>query len=225
MDPKPVLSVLKSVATEVARSYPPYVMADDVESELIVWLYKNKDSIESMIRNNLDENAWQGKLAVTARKVAITYASNEKADAEGQGREAGYQYTVAKLRDLLPDVFNYDDWQTFGQSGDGQPRGKAIVSHGNTRTAELIDIKRAVEALPEEIQYTLELFYGQGFTGAQVAAQTDTSLETTKKRIQRAVQALQKALGPKDRQAYYSRREVRSNAAWRADVSTAYEGD
>lgn len=223
MDPKPVLGVLKRVATEVARAFPPYVMADDVESELIVWLYKNKDSIEMMISK--DPEGWQAKLAATARKVATAYASNEKADAEGQGREAGYLYSIHKLRNLLPDVFNYEDWQTFGQSGDGQPRGKAIVSHGNSRTAELIDIKRAVEALPESIQYTLELYYGRGLTAAAVATETESTLETTKKRIQRAVMALQKALGAQDRQAHYSRRTVRSNAAWQADTSHDYSGD
>lgn len=223
MDPKLVLGVLKRVATEVARAYPPYVMADDVESELIVWLYQNKSSIEAMV--DADAEGWQAKLAATARKVATTYASNEKLDAEGQGRESGYLYSIHKLRDLLPDVFNYEDWQTFGQSGDGQPRGKAIVSHGNNRTAELIDIKRAVEELPDLIQETLELYYGQGLSVATVAKETDSNLETTKKRLQRAVQALQKALGPQDKQAYYNRRTVRSNAAWNADNSHTYTGD
>ena len=223
MDPKQVLPLLKRVAGATARNFPSYVQADDVESELIVWLYQNKSSISKMIEENPED--WQSKLGNTARKVAVTYCSSEKSDAEGQGRESGYLYSVHKLRSLLPDVFNYEDWQTFGQSGDGQPRGKAIVSHGNTRTAELIDIKRAIDTLPDQVQLSLELYYGRGLSMAAVASETDTALETTKKRLQRALTALQKALGPQDRQAHYQRRTVRSNAAWQAATSHDYSGE
>lgn len=223
MEPKLVLGILERVASDIARTFPPYVMADDVYSELVVWLYQNKSSIENMIGEH--PGIWRRNLEAMARKIASAYASKEKLDAEGQGRESAYQYSIDKLRDMLPDVFNYDDWQTFGRSGDGQPRGKAIVSHGGNRTAELIDIKNAVETLPDEIQVSLELYYGRGLTVALVATETDVSMETAKKRLQRALKALQKALGPQDRQAFYNRRVVRSNAAWQADNATHYAGD
>lgn len=222
MDPKIVLPLLNRAAHAAIRNQPSYVLQEDVYGELVVWLYQRKSSIQKLIDEHPE--SWQQQLFSTALKAATSYASKERAAVEGSP-EAGYLYSMNKIKDLLPDAFDYEDWQTFGKSGDGQPRGKAIVSHGNTRAAELIDIKIALEKLPSETQQLLELYYGQGLTMPVIANHLGLNLETAKKRAQRALTALQKALGKRDRLTEPERRTVRSNAAWQAATSHDYSGD
>lgn len=216
--------MVRDVARSVSSSFPQYVTSEDTEGHLWVWVYEKKPQIQKAVE---DGPEWERKIASTLRKVASDYCAREKAAVEGYSVEDLYRYTIPKIKSLLPDIFEYQDWQSFGLKGDGQPSSKPLANQTGDRIAELIDVRAAVKALPEETKELLYLVHVYQYTAENVAEHFEISLEAAKKRMQRAYGAVQKSLGrrdPSEQPSPADRRTVRSNAAWRASQSSLYEG-
>lgn len=217
--------MVKRVAASVSSSYPSYVTSEDTEGHLWVWIYEKKSTLIKLVED--DPHNWQAKIASTLRKVASDYCAREKAAVEGYSVEDLYRYTIPKIKALLPDIFEYQDWQSFGLKGDGQPSSKPQANQTGDRIAELVDVRSAVKALPEETKELLYLVHVYQYTAENVAEHFEISDEAAKKRMQRAYGAVQRALGRRDSLTEPStpnRRAVKSNAAWRASQSSLYEG-
>lgn len=217
--------MVKKVAHSVSSSFPQYVTSEDTEGHLWVWIYEKKSTLIKLVED--DPHNWQAKIASTLRKVASDYCAREKAAVEGYSVEDLYRYTIPKIKALLPDIFEYQDWQSFGLKGDGQPSSKPQANQTGDRIAELVDVRSAVKALPEETKELLYLLHVYNYTAENLAEYFDISLEAAKKRMQRAYGAVQRSLGRRDPGAEPSpadRRTVRSNAAWRASQGAQYEG-
>lgn len=217
--------MVKKVAHSASSSFPQYVTSEDTEGHLWVWIYEKKSTLIKLVED--DPHNWQAKIASTLRKVASDYCAREKAAVEGYSVEDLYRYTIPKIKALLPDIFEYQDWQSFGLKSDGQPSSKPQANQTGDRIAELVDIRAAVKALPEETKELLYLLHVYNYTAENLAEYFDISLEAAKKRMQRAYGAVQRSLGRRDPGAEPSpadRRTVRSNAAWRASQGAQYEG-
>jgi RNA polymerase sigma factor (sigma-70 family) len=225
LDPAKFQPMVKNVARSVASSYPAYVTSEDTEQTIYLWLYEKRTSVLRTVEDN--PNEWESMIASTMRKVAFDHCAKEKAAAEGYSVDDLYRYSLPKIKALLPDVFDYQDWQSFGQHGDGQPKGRPQANETGDRTVELIDVRAAVERLTEDTKTLLWLQYSAHYTMENIAEALEITLEAAKKRAQRALGAIQRELGRKDpaeqpRRA--DRRTVRSNAAARAAVTNQYEG-
>lgn len=218
-------NLVKNVASSVASNYPPYVTADDTEGALWCFIYEKKAQIESTVRD--DPQDWERKIAGTMRKVAFSHCAKEKAAIEGYSVEDLYRYSIPKIRSLMEDVFNYQDWQSFGLHGDGQPTGKRQVNEGNDRLAELVDVRKALESLPHDTKELLFYQYVMHYDMNALAEHFGVSEEAAKKRSQRAHVAIQRRLGKADAKAEPKapeRRTVKTNAAWRTQSSQSWEG-
>lgn len=221
LDYDQIMPIVKSVAASVSSKFPPYVQADDTVGALLLFIYQKRDSIERAVE---DGPGWEAKISSTLRKVAFDHCNAEKAAAEGYDPSDIYRYSIPKIKSLIADAMDYENWQSFSSFGDGQPKA-AAQTYGD-RVTELIDIKDALESLNEDTYNFLVYQHKYGYTLGELATVFEISLEAAKKRSQRALKGLQKQLGYKDPtpppQAV--RRPVKSNAAWRADLSSAYEG-
>ena len=216
--------MVRDVARSVSSSFPQYVTSEDTEGHLWVWVYEKKSQILKAVE---DGPEWERKIASTLRKVASDYCAREKAAVEGYSVDDLYRYTIPKIKSLLPDVFDYQDWQTFGVKGDGQPSAKPQANQTGDRIAELVDIRSAVKALPEDTKQLLYLVHIYYYTAENLAEYFGITPEAAKKRMQRAYGAVQKALGRKDPAEQPSpadRRTVRSNRHWAASTSSNWDG-
>ena len=225
LDPAVFQPMVKTVARSVSSAFPAYVTAEDTEGHLWVWIYDKRSTLLAAVED--DPQNWEAKIASTLRKVASSYCAKEKASVEGYSVEDLYRYTIPKIKNLLPDVFSYTDWQSFGQHGDGQPTQKAQANTTGDRVAELVDIKAAVQRLPDETKELLYLTHVFNYTTENLADHFEISHEAAKKRAQRAYGAVQRELGrkdPGDEPRAADRRTVRSNASWRASQSSQYDG-
>lgn len=221
LDYDQIMPVVKSVATQVSSKFPSYVQYDDTLGALLLFIYQKRDSIERAVE---DGPGWEAKISSTLRKVAYDHCEKEKAQAEGYDPADIYRYSVPKIKSLIADAMDYENWQSFSTFGDGQPRA-AAQTYGD-RVTELIDIKTALTQLNDDTYNFLVYQYKYSYTLEEVAEALEISLEAAKKRSQRAMKGLQKQLGRKEPVTPYKgdRRAVKSNAAWRADLSTVYEG-
>ena len=216
--------LVKGIARSVSNGYPPYVTADDTEGHLWVHMYERKNSFVRIVNEG---DGWEARVASILRREANNYCAKEKADAEGYNPEDLYRYSLPKIRLLLDDVFSYEDWQSFGLHGDGQPGAKIQANQTGDRIAELVDVKNAISAMNDDTYNLLVWHYKYHYTMPMLAEEFGITAETAKKRTQRAVAALQKQLGRKDRSDESSAsggRTVRTNAASRAAISSHYEG-
>jgi len=216
--------MVRDVARSVSSAFPQYVTSEDTEGHLWVWVYEKRTQIQKAVE---DGPEWEPKIASTLRKVASDYCAREKAAVEGYSVDDLYRYTIPKIKSLLPDVFDYTDWQTFGLTGDGQPSSKPLANRTGDRMVELIDVKAAVKRLPPDTKELLYLVHVMAYTTENLAEHFDVSHEAAKKRAQRAYGAVQRELGrrePGDVPGPADRRTVRSNAAWRASQGAQYEG-
>jgi DNA-directed RNA polymerase specialized sigma24 family protein len=217
--------MVRDVARSVSSAFPQYVTSEDTEGHLWVFVYEKKSQLVKAVED--DSQNWERKIAATLRKVASDYCAKEKASVEGYSVDDLYRYSIPKIKNLLPDVFSYTDWQSFGQHGDGQPTAKAQANTTGDRVAELVDIKAAVQRLPDETKELLFLTHVYNYTAENVADHFEIGLEAAKKRSQRAYGAVQRELGrrdPGEEPRAAEKRMVRSNAAWRAAQSGQYEG-
>lgn len=217
--------MVKQVARSVSSSFPHYVTSEDTEGHLWVWVYDKKSTLVKLVED--DPQDWERKIASTMRKVAFDYCAKEKAAVEGYSVDDLYRYTIPKIKSLLPDIFEYADWQSFGVKGDGQPGSKPLANQTGDRIAELVDIRAAVKRLPEETKQLLYLVHVYQYTAENLAEHFDITHEAAKKRSQRAYGAVQRELGrrdPGEQPGPTQRRTVRSNAAWRASQASQYEG-
>lgn len=222
LDPAKFKPMISQVARSVSSSYPSYITQEDTEQVLYLWLYEKRASVLKTVEDS--PNDWESKIASTMRKVASDHCAKERAATEGYDTDDLYRYPVNKIRDLLPDVFEYQDWQRFGARGDGQPTAKPQANQTGDRIAELVDMKAAINRLHDDTKELLYYQYGLHYSIEGIADLFGITLEAAKKRAQRALPALQKELGRMERPAAYERRTVRSNAAWRAAQSNQWEG-
>lgn len=221
LDYDQIMPIVKSVATQVSSKFPSYVQYDDTQGALLLFIYQKRASIERAVE---DGPGWEARISSTLRKVAYDHCEKEKAAAEGYDPSDVYRYSIPKIKSLIADAMDYENWQSFSSFGDGQPRA-AAQTYGE-RVTELIDIKTALSALNDETYNFLVYQYKYSYTLEEVAEAVGITLEAAKKRSQRAMKGLQKQLGRKEPVTPYrgDRRAVRGNAAWRAELSTAYEG-
>lgn len=225
LDPKTFMPMVKNVARSVSSAYPAFITAEDTEQALWLWLYDRRASVLQTVEDSPED--WEAKIASTMRKVAFDHCAREKAAVEGYSTDDLYRYSIPKIRALLPDVFSYTDWQTFGMKGDGQPTAKGQANETGDRIAELVDVRAALERLPDDTKALIFLVQVWSYTAHNVAEHFDLTLDAAKKRIQRSLGSLQRELGrksPDEEPRVSDRRTVRSNAAWSATTTTSWEG-
>lgn len=213
--------MVKTVAKQVSYRFPRSVLTEDIEQDLWVWAYRNKKSVTKKIESSPE--GWIEQVASTMRKQAFSFGSDEIKAVEGTYGEDGYKYSLNEIRTLIPDIFNYEDWQSFGSFGDGQPKSKSQANTTGDRITSLIDVKDKLANLKDEHYNVLVWRYKFGYSNADIAIEYESSEDAARKRVERALKALQKLLGHNPQQEYTGRRSVRSNAAWRAASENYYQ--
>lgn len=225
LDYKLFRKMVKTVASQVSRSFPSYVSAQDTESHLWLYLYERRELIRKTVEDEPEK--WEFMISSTLRKEAFSFCVTEKAAAEGKDPRDTYSYSLPKITQLLEVVFEYEDWQSFAMNSDGQPRARGQANMTGDRIAELADVKAALERLPDNPYNALLWTYKYHLSNAELGVELDISEDAAKKRVQRARESLQRELGRRDTAEEPSpsdRRTVRSNAAARAYQSNLYEG-
>lgn len=217
--------MVRDVARSVSRSFPRNVLIEDTEQALWLWLVENRQSVVHKVETSPE--TWVAEVASTMRKVAFSHCAKEKSAIENYEQADYHKYSEREIKALLEDVFQYEDWQSFGTFGDGQPRSKALVNTTGDRIASLVDVKMALDKVSEDHYNVIVWRYKYGIPYEEIGIHYDCSSEAARQRVNRAVTALKKVLGakpqPKPSESLTGRRAVRSNAAWRAASSSYYD--
>lgn len=217
--------MVERAASATAAKWPSYVSEDDLAGEIWVWLCgAGLNSVTSAMK----AEGWEGKVYSTMLKVASSAASVEDQQANGYTKEDTYIYSTGVIETLLESVFTYEDWQSFGFHGDGQPTAKGQVNETGDVYAMLVDIKSALAELSEDQRDVLYWKFHLPGTEQAKADAMGVTRNAFKNRAKRAVEALRDKLGrvsPADLRAGWSeRREVIGNEHSQVMTERQYEG-
>jgi DNA-directed RNA polymerase specialized sigma24 family protein len=221
----PMHELVKKVSGHVASSYPSYITADDVAQNIWIWVYEHVNTVADLVRN---DESWERKLYATMSRVGHEASLREEAETNGYSPEDVYHYSVPVIRTLLEDAFDYQDWQSFGSFGDGQPKAKAQANQTGDRIAMLADVKSAWEKLNGDQKDTICMYFAELHNYEKLGQALGISPNAARQRLDRAVKALQRGLGRKSvsdmQQGYSSRRRSFGNAEARAVNERNYSG-
>lgn len=216
--------LVERVASAVHASFPSHHDVNDTKQHLWLWVFENKNTVDELIRNHERPEVTLNRLMT---KAANKFLKTEDAASHGYSQEDVFEYPTAVIEELLGQVFDYEDWQSFGQSGDGQPKAKGQANMTGDRIAMLIDVKSAVERLSADHYNAIVWTYKYHFSPADLAEQWEMTEDGARKRVNRSVQAVRKLLGTKSlselRRGYEARSGVGSAEA-RYITERDYEG-
>lgn len=216
--------LVERAAVRTSNNWPSYVSIEDVQQELWAWCYEKRSSVETAMR--LD--GWEAKIYSTMLRVASGAASKEDQAANGYTKDDTYAYSTEVIEVILESVFQYEDWQSFGAKGDGQPRAKGQVNETGDMIAMLVDVKTAIASIDKRYREVLLYKHGMRLTHDQVGEALGISKDAAHKRQKRAVQALREQLGrvnPADlRQGWDGRRAALGNERSNIITDRQYEG-
>lgn len=207
-------------ARAVARGYTNYTTYDDVEQDLWVHILRQPQAFRKLVQ---DERPDLARNAL--RRRAYSFCEEQRNISLGIPPEANEgPYNLAVVRELLPDVFSYEDWQSFAQKTDSQAHTKRIEATSD-RLAMLIDVKTAVDRLSERNYSIVIGLYKYGYDDQEIADMLDISINSVKTTVARALGELVKLLNPTVKPsgvAHVGSRKVKSNAAARAEMENAW---
>lgn len=185
--------IASGVARRICRAQRNIVEFDDVRQECFLWMVKNPERVD---RWRDEGKTGKSKLGTALYRAGMRYAMRERVRTTGtQPGDHGF-YTEAVLHELLSDVFDYDNWAMESHEETEGGRGVSRPSEGNTRLAMLVDVKWAVEGLPEDDQALLRDRFADGGMDVQVLAATMQVSDTTvRRRIRNVLRKLSDRLG------------------------------
>lgn len=184
-----LLPWVNQAATATYRAYSQWITFPDVAAQLWLWVTENAARVDDYLNREEGERIVRSILNQEARKYAI----KERAMSTGYSPDDLTWYSHAMIRNVLPDVFDYEDWQTFGSGGNDRG-SKPIANATGDRLATILDIKGALTKLQKDQVAILREHYGNGVSVDACAIVLGISSEAARKRVDRAVYAIRDQL-------------------------------
>ena len=188
------IQVITQGATNAHKAQREFMPLPDLINEGVLWALEHERKVlmwrekgkygENLLRHSVKQKC----LSIIAKERKRIYRLE---------RDDIAYYNPAVVREVLPDIFDTDDWTTSSQSQmTDKVSGVSRPSEGNTRLATVIDVLSAFQSLSEDDQALLTDLYSDGGVTQQVLAATlDVTEKTIARREQRAVQRMVDRLG------------------------------
>lgn len=203
----------KRAATSVARVNKGYLDDGDVLGAVYEWMLRNQSKIEDW-----REEGKSGVLNVALYRAGLRYAHNERKRITGAKDEDLYYYSPGAVEDVLPLIWDYEDWY-MSQDGAASRGSGGDPAVGNVRLATIVDVAAAVWQLPKDDVDFLCQHYAMGMTFDILGPLWEMTADGARKRHARIVRRIVRNLGGEP--PWFDgpgTRKVRSNAS--AQVET-----
>lgn len=187
------LQVITQGASNAHKAQRDFLPLSDLINEGVLWALTHPKKVEMWReRGKYGENL----LRHSVKQKCLTIIAKERHRIYRLERgDIGY-YTTALVREVLPDIFDPDDWHSTSQSSDTKVSGVSRPSEGNTRLAVLMDVSSAFYSLSDEEQMLLKNLHADGGMSASVLAATlEVNEKTVRRREERALRRMVDRLG------------------------------
>jgi len=135
------------------------IESDDLFSDDCLWMLEHPNKImEWREEGRHGEN----KLRNAARQRCLTIIRVERVKRAGFDRNSVFYYNQQMIREIIPNIFDPQDWASGEVVYGGEVRGTSRPSEGNNRLAMIADVRSAFYSLPEKDRVFLENHYRGG---------------------------------------------------------------
>jgi hypothetical protein len=180
-------------AKSAFRSGRGLVEYNDLVSEAHLWIVENYEKVEQW----RDEGRHgQNKLRNACRQRCLTVIARERRKRSNLQPGDVFYYTPQMIREILPNIWDEDDWVTGQQVGGGEIRTPSRPAEGNNRLAMIVDVRTAFFNLNNNDQNLLSDMYKDGGLPLDVVAtQWEVTERTIKRREERVLDKMVERLG------------------------------
>ena len=187
------LKIARQGAMSAYRSGRGIVTSEDLVGEANLWMVKHLDKV---VHWRTQGKHGQNKLRNACRQRCLTIIAQERKKRSGLQPGDIFYYTPAMIRELLPDIWEVDDWAHSSTGAHDEPRGPSRPSEGNNRLAMVADVRSAYFSLSKKDQAFLEDFYRDGgITSDIMAARLEVTERTVRRRDNRIMEKMVERLG------------------------------
>lgn len=168
---------------------------DDLYQDACMWLLHNEKKVAEWREEG---RHGENRIRHACKMAALTTVAKDRVRTSGVHASDFAYYTTQMIRELLPDVFDYEDWvlDSRVERTSDYIKSTSRPSEGNNRIAMLADVKFAFESLRETDQHVLmDLFADGGVPYGVVAATLQVTERTVRRREQRALERMVELLG------------------------------
>ncbi len=178
-----VKDILYSTGKGVSKRFPTL---DPEEIDNVGWEYVYR-SREVVIGFLTEKEQGRRYLGYRIRRAMLEWCGREMRAATGIDYRDTYTYTSEVIKELLSDVFEYENWQSAPAGEDNMPKSKRLVNEGGDRMAMLADVSRALKCLTDDQYNAIVWHYKYGYTHAMIGEEMDITENAVRLRIRRAV--------------------------------------
>lgn len=187
------LKIARQGAMSAYRSGRGIVTSEDLVGEANLWMVKHLDKV---VHWRTQGKHGQNKLRNACRQRCLTIIAQERKRKSGLQQGDIFYYTPAMIRELLPDIWEVDDWAHSSTAAHDEPKGPSRPSEGNNRLAMVADVRSAYYSLSKKDQAFLEDFYRDGgITSDIMAARLEVTERTVRRRDNRIMEKMVERLG------------------------------
>lgn len=188
-----ILTLARQAAHSALRSGRGILPEEDLIGEANYWIVKNAKRVtEWLERGKHGENM----IRHAARAHCLQKVATERRKKSRLEQGDLFYYTVGIIKEVLPDIFDMDDWSSSSQTAPDEMRRPSAPSEGNNRLAVIVDVRAAFLALPDPDQTLLHDLYADGGVTREVLAMAyEVTERTIRRREERAIDRMIERLG------------------------------
>lgn len=187
------MRIAKQGALSAYRSGRGLVAAEDMIGEGNLWMVKHLDKV---VHWRTQGKHGQNKLRHAVRQRCLTIIAKERRRRSGLQPGDIFYYTPAMIRELLPDIWDEDDWVSGNTNNAEEIRNPSRPSEGNNRLAMVADVRSSFYTLSQADQSLLEDFYRDGGVTIDImAARLEVTERTVRRRDDRIMEKMVERLG------------------------------
>jgi DNA-directed RNA polymerase specialized sigma24 family protein len=174
------------------RSGRGLVEYNDLVGEAHLWIVEN---FEKVAQWRDEGRHGQNKLRNACRQRCLTVISRERKRRSGLQPGDVFYYTPQIIREIIPNIWNEDDWASGETVTTGEVRSPSRPSEGNNRLAMIADIRAAFFNLKKPDQELLYMLHRDSFTFEQAAERFEVTERTIRRREERVFDKMVERLG------------------------------
>lgn len=186
------LRIARQGAMSAARSGRGLIPLEDLVAEANLWMVEHMEKLR-LWRDKGSHG--KNSLRRAVRQRCLTLIAAERRRRSGHQSGDVFWYTPQIIRELMPDIWDEDDWLTGSAPNSGELRGPSRPSEGNNRLAMICDVRSAFYGLSDDDQTLLANVYRDSLPWAVIAVNLDVHERTVRRREERVLEKMVERLG------------------------------
>jgi hypothetical protein len=167
---------------------------DDLVGEAYLWLVAHpKKVVEWRELGRKGENM----LRISCKRSALKAIAKERKRVTGAEYSDMCFYSTQMIRELMPAIFNVEDWTNNSGTMSNEPRGQSAPVEGNNRLAIIVDVRAAYHDQAMHVQEFLQRMYDNPVPNVEdlIAVEEGVSTKTIQRRDERYLGFMVQYLG------------------------------